>query len=56
MVREKKIRIFHCVRNLKQIFVFLLVVLVRVSMAVKRCHDQGNSYKGQRLMGAGFAG
>ena len=29
-------------------------VLVRVSIAVKRHHDQGNSYKGQHLIGAGF--
>ena len=32
----------------------LLVVLVRVSIAMKRHHDQGNSYKGQHLIGAGF--
>jgi hypothetical protein len=28
------------------------IVLVRVSIAVKRHHDQGNSYKGQHLIGA----
>jgi hypothetical protein len=27
-------------------------VLVRVSIATKRHHDQGNSYKGQPLVGA----
>jgi hypothetical protein len=32
-------------------FVFI-VVLVRLSIAVKRRHDQGNSYKGQHLIGA----
>jgi hypothetical protein len=30
----------------------VLSVLARVSMAVKRPHDQGNSYKGQHLIGA----
>jgi hypothetical protein len=29
-------------------------VLVRVSIAVNRHHDQGNSYKGQHLIGAGL--
>jgi hypothetical protein len=29
-------------------------VLVRVVIAVKRYHDQGNSYKGQHLIGAGL--
>ena len=29
-------------------------VLVRVSIAEKRHHDQGNSYKGQHLIGAGL--
>jgi hypothetical protein len=29
-------------------------VLARVSIAVKRHHDQGKSYKGQRLIGAGL--
>jgi hypothetical protein len=32
----------------------LLAVLVRVSIAVKRDHDQGNSYKGKHLIGAGL--
>jgi hypothetical protein len=32
----------------------IMIVLVRVSIAVKRHHDQGNSYKGQRLIGAGL--
>jgi hypothetical protein len=33
--------------------IFLLAsALVRVSIAVKGCHDQGNSYKGKHLMGA----
>jgi hypothetical protein len=30
------------------------VVLVRVSIAVKRYHDQSNSYKGQYFIGAGL--
>jgi hypothetical protein len=29
-------------------------VLVKVSIAVKRDHDQSNSYKGQHLIGAGL--
>jgi hypothetical protein len=29
-------------------------VLVRVSTAVKRHHDQGDSYKGHHLIGAGL--
>ena len=29
-------------------------VLARVSMAVNRHHDQGNSYEGQHLIGAGL--
>jgi hypothetical protein len=29
-------------------------ILVRVFIAVKRHHDQGNSYKGQHLIGAGL--
>ena len=32
----------------------MVTVLVRVSIAVKRHHDQGNSYKGQHLIGAGL--
>jgi hypothetical protein len=32
----------------------LAIVLVRISIAVKRHHDQGNSYKGQHLIGAGL--
>ena len=31
-------------------------VLVRVFIAVKILHNQGNSYKGQRVIGAGFTG
>jgi hypothetical protein len=31
-----------------------MVVLVRVSIAVKRHYDQGNFYKGQHLIGAGL--
>jgi hypothetical protein len=31
-----------------------LAVLDRVSIAVKRHHDQGNSYKGQHSIGAGL--
>jgi hypothetical protein len=31
-----------------------LSYLVRISTAVKRHHDQGKSYKGQRLTGAGL--
>ena len=30
------------------------VVLVRVSIAVKRHHDHGNSYKGKHLIGSGL--
>ena len=30
------------------------IVLVRVSIAVNRHHDQGNSYEGQQLIGAGL--
>jgi hypothetical protein len=30
-------------------------VLVRVSTAVKRHHDQGNSYKGQQLIGSPYS-
>ena len=30
--------------------------MFRVSIAVKRPYDQGNSYKGQHLIGAGFTG
>jgi hypothetical protein len=29
-------------------------VLVRVSIALKRHHDHGNSYKGKHLIGAGL--
>ena len=29
-------------------------VIVRVSIAVKRCHDHSNSYKGKHLTGAGL--
>ena len=32
----------------------IYVVLVRVSIVVKRHHDQGNSYKGKHLVGAGL--
>jgi hypothetical protein len=32
----------------------LVGVLVRVSTAVKRHNDKGNSYKGQHLFGAGL--
>ena len=31
-----------------------VIVLARVSIAVKRHHDQGNSYKGQHLIWAGL--
>jgi hypothetical protein len=30
------------------------IVLVRASIAVRRHHGQGNSYKGQNLIGAGL--
>ena len=30
------------------------IVLVRVSIAVKRHHDQGNSYKGPHLIGTDY--
>ena len=30
------------------------IVLVKVSIAVNRHHDQGNSYKEQNLLGAGL--
>jgi len=30
------------------------IVLVRVSFAMKRHHDQGNFYKGKHLIGAGL--
>ena len=30
------------------------VVLLRVSIAEKRHHEQGNSYKGEHLIGAGL--
>ena len=30
------------------------IVSVRVSIAVKRHHDQGNSFRGQHLIGAGL--
>ena len=32
----------------------LIIVLVRVSIVVKRHHEQGKSYKGQHLMAAGL--
>ena len=32
------------------------IVLVRVSIAMNRHHDQHNSYKGQHLIGAGLQG
>jgi hypothetical protein len=35
-------------------FCFLLPSCFRVFLAVKRHHDQGNSYKGQHFIGAGF--
>ena len=31
-----------------------MCVVIRVSIAVKRHHNQGNSYKGQHLIGAGL--
>lgn len=31
-----------------------MVVLVRVSIAIKRCHDHGNTYKRQHSIGAGL--
>jgi hypothetical protein len=34
--------------------VIIAYVLIRVSNAVRRHHDQGNSYKGQHLIGAGL--
>ena len=34
--------------------IVLAPVLIRVSIAVKRHHDQGDSYKGQHLVGAGL--
>jgi hypothetical protein len=33
---------------------YLEDVLARVSIAVKRHHNQGNSYKGKHLIGAGL--
>ena len=44
------------IRNTKIILdLFLSVlVLVRVFIAVKRHHDQGNTYKGKQLIGAGL--
>jgi len=39
-------------------FLFMCVewaVLVRISLAVKRHHDQGNSHTGKHLIGAGFS-
>ena len=33
---------------------YLIVVLYRVSIAVKKHHDQGNSYKDKHLIGAGL--
>ena len=35
-------------------FIAWVVVLVRVSIAVKRHHDHGNSYKGKHFIGAGL--
>jgi hypothetical protein len=32
----------------------IMSVLVRVSIAVKRYHAQGNSYKGKQLIGGGL--
>ena len=29
-------------------------VLLRTSIAVKKCHDHGNSYKGKHFIGAGL--
>ena len=34
--------------------ILTLAVLVRVSVAVKRHHDHGNSHKGKHLIGAGL--
>jgi hypothetical protein len=34
-------------------FYFFTSVFIRVSISVKRHHDQGKSYKGQHLIGAG---
>jgi hypothetical protein len=33
---------------------FKMTVLVRVSIAMKRIHDQGNFYKGKHFIGAGL--
>jgi hypothetical protein len=35
-------------------FIDKVLVLVKVSIAKNRHHDQGNSYKGQYLIGAGL--
>ena len=32
----------------------ILTILVRVSIAVKRHHDHGNSYRGKHVIGAGL--
>jgi hypothetical protein len=36
------------------LLLFINIVLVRVSIVVKRHHDRGNSYKGKYLTGAGL--
>jgi hypothetical protein len=37
-----------------KLFLYMPLVLVRVSIAVKRHHDQDNLYKGRHLVGAGL--
>ena len=48
----KEIEIFLKYIGYMQLKIY--TVLVRVSIAVKRHHDQGNSYKRKHLIGAGL--
>jgi hypothetical protein len=45
---------FHGKVNCFQNQYAIMCALIKVSIAVKRCHDQGNPYKGQHLIGAGL--
>jgi hypothetical protein len=53
LVLDPKINPYYIFCILQCIF-FLSLAFVRVSIAVKRHHDQGNPYRGKHLIGAGL--